>query len=145
MRLLLFERLQIYFINNRKKKGMAEKQEKILYLCTCGAENPEKAHIPFVLGNAALAMDINATIVLQGNGVYLATKGYVEHMPPGRGFPPMKGLYKDFLELGGQLRICGPCIKERNIDESELFEGVKIAAAGALNLEAIEADAVFVF
>ena len=37
-----------------------EKQEKILYMCTCGKDRSEMAHIPFVLANAALAMDITS-------------------------------------------------------------------------------------
>ena len=57
----------------------------------------------------------------------------------------MKELLASFLELGGQLKVCVPCIKERNIDESELVEGAQTTAAGALNLEALEAGAVFVY
>jgi uncharacterized protein involved in oxidation of intracellular sulfur len=125
---------------------MAEnKAEKILYIDTCAGDNPEKASMPFVMACAALAMDIKATVVLQGNGVYLAQKGYVDKMLPGGGFPPMKELLASFLELGGELKVCVPCIKERNIDESELVEGSQTTAAGALNIEAIEADAVMVY
>ena len=125
---------------------MAEnKAEKILYIDTCAGDNPEKASMPFVMACAALAMDIKATVVLQGNGVYLAQKGYVDKMLPGGGFPPMKELLASFLELGGELKVCVPCIKERNIDESELVEGSQTTAAGALNIEAIEANAVMVY
>jgi uncharacterized protein involved in oxidation of intracellular sulfur len=121
------------------------KEEKILYIGTCGGDDPEKASMPFVMACAALAMDIKATVVLQGNGVYLAQKGYVDKMLPGGGFPPMKELLASFLELGGELKVCVPCIKERNIDESELVEGFQTTAAGALNVEAIEANAVMVY
>jgi uncharacterized protein involved in oxidation of intracellular sulfur len=124
---------------------MSEKQEKILYMCTYGEDRPEKAHIPFVLANAALAMDINATIVLQGDGVNIAKKGFVDTMPPGGGFPPMRELLDNFLNGGGKIWVCGPCIKNRNIPESELVDGSEITAAGSVNLEAIESDAVFVF
>ena len=124
---------------------MAEKEEKILYITTYAGEDPEKASMPFVMACAALAMDIKATVALQGNAVYLANKGYVDTMLPGGGFPPMKELLASFLELGGQLKVCVPCIKERNIDESELVEGAQTTAAGALNLEALEANAVFVY
>ena len=42
--------------------------------------------------------------------------------------------------------MCVPCIKERNINEStDLIEGSETTAAGALTVEAIEADAVFVY
>ena len=103
------------------------------------------AHNPFVLANAALAMDIQATIVLSGDAVHMAVPGYAEDMPKGGGFPPMKKLLAEFLELGGTLWVCGPCISSRNIEESDLIEGAEVTAAGTVNLEAIGADAVFVF
>ena len=124
---------------------MEEKTEKIFYLLTCAAEDPEKASVPFVLGCAALAMDIGATICLQGKGVYMAQKGYVDHMLVGGGFPPMKKLMKDFLELGGKLWVCVPCIKERNIAVEDLIEGAETTSGGKVNLEAMQSNAVFVF
>jgi len=125
---------------------MTENQaEKILYIATCAGDNPEKAAMPFVMANAALAMDIQATIVLQGNGVYLAQKGYAEKMLPAGGFPPIKELLTSFLELGGRLKVCVPCIKTRNIEESELVQGSQTTAAGALNVEALESNALFVY
>jgi uncharacterized protein len=124
---------------------MSEKEEKILYFCTHAGDDPEKAAMPFVMAGAALAMDIKAIVVLQGQGVYIAQKGYVDTMLPPGGFPPFKKLLADFIELGGDLRVCVPCIKERNIPESNLVEGARMTAAGELNVEAIEADAVFVY
>jgi uncharacterized protein len=122
-----------------------EKTEKILYICTCGETRSEIAHIPFVLANAALAMDIEAKIILQGDGVNIAKKGYVDTMPPGGGFPPIKELLASFLELGGIIWVCGPCIKDRNIEESDLIEKSEVTAAGSVNLAALESDAVLVF
>jgi uncharacterized protein involved in oxidation of intracellular sulfur len=125
---------------------MAEnKEEKILYIGTCAGDDPEKAAMPFVMACAALAMDIKATVVLQGQGVYLAQKGYLDKMLPGGGFPPMNKLMADFLELGGELKVCVPCLKIRNIEESELIEGSETTAAGALNIAAMEANAVMVY
>ena len=121
------------------------KTEKMLYIGTCAGENPEKAAMPFVMANAALAMDMGAVIALQGNGVYLAQKGYVDTMLPSGGFPVLKQLMADFMELGGELKVCVPCIKARNIDEADLVAGSQTTAAGALNLAAMEADAVMVY
>ena len=120
--------------------------EKMLYIGTCAAENPEKAAMPFVMANAAMAMDMQATVCLQGNGVYLAYKGYVEKMISPGGFPPMQKLLKEFLELGGRLLVCVPCIKERHIDEkNDLVTGAQTTAAGVLNIEAAESKAVLVY
>jgi sulfur relay (sulfurtransferase) complex TusBCD TusD component (DsrE family) len=74
---------------------------------------------------AALAMDIKATIALQGNAVYLAQKGFAEKVLPGGGFPLIKELLFNFMELGGELKVCVPCIQSRNIEASELVEAHK--------------------
>jgi predicted peroxiredoxin len=124
---------------------MPGKQEKIMYICTHASDNAEKAHLPFVMANAALVMDIQAMVVLQGEGVYLAQKGYIDHMVSGGGFPPIKELLKSFLEQGGQLLVCVPCIQSRHIEESDLIEGSQTTAAGNLNILATESDAVFVY
>jgi uncharacterized protein involved in oxidation of intracellular sulfur len=124
---------------------MAEKEKKILYIGTRADDDPEKAAMPFVMACAALAMGIKATVVLQGNAVYLAQKGYAAKMLPGGGFPHMKELLANFMELGGELKICVPCIESRNIEASELIGGSQMTGAGALNVEAIEADAVMAY
>ena len=124
---------------------MASSTEKILYIGTHAFDNPEKAAMPFVMANAALAMDIKATVVLQGEAVYLASKGFAAHVTKPGGFPPIKKLVDEFIELGGKLLVCVPCINERSIDESELIKGAETTAAGALNIEAMSANAVMVY
>lgn len=116
-----------------------------MYFATHAGDNPEKACMPFVMANGAMAMDIKAMVVLQGNGVYLAKEDYRKNMLKGGGFPKFDKLFSDFLELGGELHVCAPCIKERNIAESELPAGSKITAAGQVNLMALKANAIFVY
>ncbi len=126
---------------------MSDQQvEKVLYIGTCAGDQAEKAAMPFVMANAALTMDVQATVCLQGDGVWLAQKGYAEKMPQPGGFPPMSKLLSQFFELGGKLLVCAPCIKVRSIDEKQdLLEGCAITAAGALNIEAMESKAVLVY
>jgi uncharacterized protein involved in oxidation of intracellular sulfur len=124
---------------------MAEKEDVAMFLSTHAGDDAEKAAMPFVMACGALAMDVKAVVVLQGQGVYIAQKGYVDNMLPPGGFPPMKKLLADFLELGGELKVCGPCIKERQIEESDFVEGAEVTAAGELVLDAMEAKAVFVY
>jgi uncharacterized protein len=124
---------------------MAEKEEKILYMSTHGDEDLDKASIPFVLANGALAMDIKATVILQANAVLFAKKGFAETVPASGGFPPMKKLLADFIELGGIIQVCGPCIKDRGITPDDLIDGATVTAAAQVNITAMEADAVFVY
>jgi uncharacterized protein len=124
---------------------MAEKEEKIMFICTHASDNPEKAATPFVMGCAALAMDVKALVVLQGEGVYLAKKGYSDNMLKPGGFENLSKLITDFLELGGELKVCVPCIKARNITESDLINKVQLTAAGQLITESLTANAVITY
>jgi predicted peroxiredoxin len=123
---------------------MVEEKEKIVYVSTYGGENPEKASLPFVLANAALTMDIGAVVALQGPAVYLAKKGYLQHVSAA-GLPPLKDLVENFLSAGGRLLVCVPCIKERRIDESDLIDGALPTAAAKLTLEMLSAKATVTY
>ena len=124
---------------------MAEKEEKVMFICTHAGDNPEKAAMPFVMGNAALAMEVKAMVVLQGDGVYLARKGYIENLLKPGGFDDLTKLMADFIELGGELKVCVPCIKARNIQETDLIEGAQTTAAGRLIAESLKANAIFTY
>ncbi|MFH1057650.1 MAG: DsrE family protein [Pseudomonadota bacterium] len=109
------------------------KPEKLVMIATHAEENPDKATLPFVMGNAALAMDIEATVVLQSTGIYLAYKGYAEHVHAA-GFPSLKELMSLFLEAGGKLLVCSPCLQARKMAPEELIpESVVIAGATLIN------------
>ncbi len=122
---------------------MAEK-EKIVYIVTHGAEDPERASFPFMLANAAQAMEVEAVVALQGTAVFLAKKGYLEHVNAA-GLPALKGLVENFLGEGGKLLVCVPCIRERKIEEADLLEGAIPTAAASLTQEILSANATLVY
>jgi predicted peroxiredoxin len=122
---------------------MAEK-EKIVYIVTHAAEDPERASLPFVLATAAQAMEVEAVVALQGTAVFLAKKGYLEHVFAA-GLPALKSLVDTFVSEGGKLRVCVPCIRERKIDEADLIEGASTIAAAALTQEILGANATLVY
>jgi uncharacterized protein len=124
---------------------MAEKEEMVMFICTHASDSPEKAAIPFVMGSAALAMDVKAIVVLQEEGVRLAQKGYAEHITKPGGFEPLPKLINDFLDLGGELKVCVPCIKARNIAEADLIDKSETTAAGQLITDAMRASAVLTY
>ena len=121
-----------------------EAKEKIVYVTTCAGENPEKASLPFVLANAAQALEVEAVVVLQATGVFLAKKGYLDNVFAA-GLAPLKELVQNFLNDGGRLLVCVPCIRERKIDESDLIEGAEPTAAAKLTMELLDANATLVY
>ncbi|MBW1789443.1 MAG: DsrE family protein [Deltaproteobacteria bacterium] len=122
---------------------MAE-QEKIVYISTNGPENPEKASLPFVLANAAMVMEVETMVALQGPAVFLAKKGCLQHVHAA-GFAPLQELVEAFFEQGGRLTVCVPCIQERKIDEADLIERAVPIAGGSLTEEILSANATLVY
>ncbi|MCA1988081.1 MAG: DsrE family protein [Desulfarculus sp.] len=123
---------------------MSENNEKIVYICTHAGEDPDRASLPFVLANAALTMEVQAVVALQGTGVFLAKKGYLDNIFAA-GLPPLKDLVSSFLDQGGKLLVCVPCIRERRITEEDLIQGAVPTAGAALTMEILSANATLVY
>jgi len=123
---------------------MSEKQEKIVYLATHGCEHPELISLPFVLAVGALSMDVQAVVALQAEAVRAVVKGCAAHVfAPG--LPPLKKLIDDFMELGGVLLVCTPCIEYRKISKDDLIDGAELMAAARLTKELLESDATVTY
>lgn len=124
-----------------KNSIIMEANEKIVIISTVGPKSPEKATLPFVLATAAQAMDVEVTVIMQSDAVELAKTGVAETVNA-KGLMPLKELMDTFNELEGELLLCSPCIKERNIAESDLVAGSKLIAAGTVVTEVLSATNV---
>ena len=51
-------------------------------------------------------------------------------------------LMKTFLEGGGKLLVCTPCVQYRKIEQSKLVEGAELIAGARVVQESITAAAV---
>jgi predicted peroxiredoxin len=107
----------------------------ILTNCTCGKDNPERATLPFVVGNVAASADQPAIVLLTIEGVWIATKGYAEGIHK-EGFQPLREIIDSFLANGGQIWACGACTKPRGITDDHLIAGARIVTA-AMVVEAM--------
>ena len=124
---------------------MAEdSREKIVIFGTHGPEDPERASLPFVIASAALVMDVEAVVFLQGTAVLLAKEGCYEHVFAA-GLPPLKDLMDSFIEQGGTILVCTPCIQERQITEDMLLEQATPVKAGRAVMEILEASKVMTY
>lgn len=114
-------------------------RDKLVIMATHGPEDPERATIPFVMGCAALASDVEVVIGFQANGVSLARTGESEHVLAA-GFPPLTKLMADYAELGGKLLVCSPCLKSRQINApDDLVPGAEVVAAARFVAEVLSA------
>jgi predicted peroxiredoxin len=104
---------------------------KILVYGSYGNEDAERATLPFIVGNTALASDHETVVFLTVEGVRLATSGYADDIHK-EGFAPVRELIRDYLAAGGTLIACAACCKPRGITEADLIEGAEIAGAARL-------------
>jgi predicted peroxiredoxin len=108
---------------------------KILIHNTQGKDDLERATLAFIVANAALTAGQEAVVLLTIDGVWFAKRGYSDGLQA-EGFGPIGELISSFISNGGQVWVCGVCVKPRNIVSEELIEGAKIVGA-AVAVEAM--------
>jgi uncharacterized protein involved in oxidation of intracellular sulfur len=119
-------------------------ESKLVIINTRGPENHEKATLPFVLATVTQSLDMEVVMFLQSSAVLLAKKGEMEKVTA-EGFLPLKDMLDTFLESGGRLNLCSPCLKSRNIAVEDLIEGAQIVAAGSMADEVMSARQVVTY
>lgn len=98
---------------------------------SCAKNDSDKATVAFVVANAALGSDQETMVFLSVEGVHLAVKDYADDIHE-EGFMPLKELLSSFLEAGGKLYVCSPCLKRRGYDETSLLPGATIVGGAKL-------------
>ena len=111
-------------------------EKKITYIATYGDDNPEKATIPFILANAAMALEVTPVVILQSNAVMLAVKGYAEKVHFKDGIS-LKQLLENYTGAGYKLMLCGPCVEKRNLSEKDFVDGAMIIGAARVTEEVL--------
>jgi predicted peroxiredoxin len=109
-------------------KGDAIVSATIMVHGTHAKDDPERATLPFVVGNVAVNADQSAVVLLTIDGVWLATHGYADDVHKD-GLPPLKEAMESFVAGGGQIWACGACTKPRGITEADLIPGARIVTA----------------
>ena len=87
---------------------------KMIFGCSHGQDDVERATLPFIAANVAAISGQDAYVLLTVEGAWLATKGYADdmHFP---GMPALRGLMEEFIDNGGTIWACGACTKPRDI------------------------------
>ncbi len=98
---------------------------------TRAKDDTDKATVGFVVANAALGCEQETMVFLSTEGVRLAVEGYADDIHED-GFAPLKELIDSFVDSGGTILVCSPCLKKRGLDESKLITGATIVGGAKL-------------
>ncbi|MFB6129606.1 MAG: DsrE family protein [Salinigranum sp.] len=99
--------------------------------CTHGKDDPERATLPYVVGNVAASAGQAVTVLLTIDGVWTATEGYADEIHE-KGFQPLREVIASFVSNGGEIWACGACTAPRGITEGDLIDGAKIVTAATV-------------
>ena len=103
----------------------------MLFHCTHGRDDPERAIVPFIAANVAAASGQEAVVVLTVEGAWVCKRGYAEEVEAD-GFPKLAELLAAFVDAGGRVWGCSACTTPRGITEADLVPGAEIVGAATI-------------
>jgi predicted peroxiredoxin len=110
--------------------------DKLIFICTYGKHDPERATLPFVAANIAATAGQDAVLLCTIDAVWLGTEGGTDGIAS-EGLPVLSDLYAEFVENGGQVWLCGACTKPRGITEEQVAKGATIVGAAKVVEEVV--------
>lgn len=110
--------------------------EKLIFNCTWGRDEPERATLPFLAANIAATAGQEAVVLCTIEAVRLGCKGGSEGVEAA-GLPKLHDLMGEFIANQGKIWLCGACTKARGITEDQLAEGMTIVGAAKVVEEVV--------
>ncbi len=109
----------------------------MLFPCSHGEDDPERATIPFIAASVAAVSGHRAVVVCTIDAVWLGTPDVADRIEsPGQ--PALGDLMRSLLSSGGELWLCSACTTPRGITAEDTIEGATIVGAARI-VEALAA------
>ena len=85
-----------------------------------GKSNPNKVTVTFAMALNALMKGYSATIILMVDAVKLGPPNATDGMDIGKPFEPVADLLSKYLDKGGRIVICGPCMVHNGMTAEQM-------------------------
>lgn len=110
---------------------MAEEGRELVVVITHGTDH-ELSSVGFTIANGGITSGLQVAVFLTSAAVDIVRKkaSGTTHVKP---LDPLADLVKDFVNRGGALYACTPCVKARGYEQSDFVEGVTIAGASVMH------------
>jgi predicted peroxiredoxin len=105
---------------------------------TCGAEDPERCNQGFTVAASGAASGADVSLWLTGEAAWFGVPGRAEAFDL-RLATPLADLLAAVL-AAGQVTVCTQCAARRDITETDLLPGVRIAGAAVFAEEILKPD-----
>lgn len=105
--------------------------DPLLFVCTYGRDEPERATVPFIAASTAALSGQRAIVVCTAEGVRVGTPGYADEVEED-GMPPLSDLVRQLVDSGGELWLCSACTSKRGITGDAVIDGAQIVGAATI-------------
>ncbi|MDQ0395043.1 DsrE family protein [Labrys monachus] len=112
---------------------MAEIVKKLVVLVTKGIES-ELSSVAFTIANGGITAGLQVSIFLTSTGIDLVRKRG-QAMTQVAPLDPLAKLIEDFMQRGGAVWACTPCVTSRGYQQEDLLDGVVITGASLMHGE----------
>jgi uncharacterized protein len=103
----------------------------MLFPCSHGEDDPERATIPFIAASVAAVSGQRAVVVCTIDAVWLGTPGVADRVESD-GQPALGDLLRSLLDAGGELWLCSACTTKRGITAGDTIDGATIVGAARI-------------
>ena len=110
-------------VQRRTAAGEGDGRATLIILTRGTYGHHDDAFSAIQVGNALLAEEERATILLLDDGVYFAVR---EQNPSPLGLPNNLRYVEDFLELGGRILAVEAALRKRGLSPQDLVDGVEV-------------------
>lgn len=119
--------------------GSVRRVRSLIIKLTAGAESPELCNQAFNVAATATASGAEVSVWLTGEAAWLAVPGRAEQVQLPNAAPLAE--LRDTLLATGRVTVCTQCAARRNIEQTDLIAGIRIAGAASFVDEVLAPDA----
>ena len=105
--------------------------EPLLFPCSHGKNDPERATVPFIAAATAAVSGHRAIVVCTVDGVWSGIPGAVDDVEC-EGMPALRDLVRQLVDAGGEIWLCSACATKRGITGDDTIDGATIVGAATI-------------
>lgn len=101
----------------------------LLITLTQHEKDANNVTIAFTMGLQAAKKGYDVELILLSDAVNLVEKNYADKIDIGEPFKSLSVLLPEFIEAGGQIKVCSACMIHNKIKEKDLIDNIEIISA----------------
>jgi len=118
----------------------------VIVFVTSGPETPQRCATPFYMANTAAAMDNEAEMIFQIDGVLLMKRGVAEGLEAKEGGKKIIDFIREAKEAGVEMRVCSAALQLHDMTPEDLIDECDgVVGAAYMTDKALESSAVLCY